>query len=157
MTIILGIDPGSRITGYGVIAADKQRFTHIASGCVQLKTGDLSHRLQSIYQSLLQVIEQYNPQQVAIEEVFMHRNPNSAIKLGQARGAAIVAAGSTGLSIAEYSARQIKQATVGYGAADKQQIQHMVKVLLNIKQDLQTDAADALAVAICHANTGSKL
>jgi crossover junction endodeoxyribonuclease RuvC len=154
MTIIIGIDPGSRITGYGVIRVEGSRNTHIASGSVQLIGEDFNARLQKIFFSLQDVIRLYQPNEAAIEQVFMHENPGSALKLGQARGAAIVA---LGMPVAEYSARQVKQSVVGYGAAKKEQVQHMVARLLNYSQTLQADEADALAIALCHAHTRSSL
>ncbi|WP_144393828.1 crossover junction endodeoxyribonuclease RuvC [Pleionea sediminis] len=153
MSIILGIDPGSRITGFGVIETQGKSFQYLTSGCIRLKEGSLSERLQQIYDGLSTVIRQYNPTEAAIEQVFMSKNADSALKLGQARGVAIVAAASHALDVAEYSARQIKQAVVGHGAADKSQVQHMVTSLLKLSATPQADAADGLAVAICHCNT----
>ena len=155
MTIILGIDPGSRFTGYGVIKQEKRGFTYLGSGCIKaLSQGEeLSSRLQTIFAGVSELIIQFQPDMFAIEQVFMGVNPGGALKLGQARGAAIVAATSTGLSVAEYSARQIKQAVVGTGAADKSQVQHMVKSLLQLPGTPQADAADALAVALCHGHS----
>lgn len=150
--IILGIDPGSRITGYGVIRVECQKTQYIASGCIRTSGDTVSQRLQQIFHGIREIMSQYPPHEVAIEQIFMHQNPNSALKLGQARGAAMVAASHDGLSVFEYSARQIKQAVVGYGAAQKTQVQHMVKTLLNLSGIPQADAADALAVAICHVN-----
>jgi crossover junction endodeoxyribonuclease RuvC len=153
MTIIVGIDPGSTITGYGVIRVEGNRQQYIASGCIRMKEEAIGQRLAEIHNGLRQVMELYQPQEAAIEQVFMHQNPGSAIKLGQARGVAIVAVSLSDISVAEYSARQIKQAVVGYGAAGKEQVQHMVKTLLNLSGTPQADAADALAVALCHAYT----
>lgn len=157
MAIILGIDPGSRVTGYGLINATGNKLEYITCGAI--KTGDvvLPERLKQIFDGLNQVIAQHSPQQAAIEEVFMGRNAAAALKLGQARGSAIIACLQHELSLEEYSARKIKQALVGRGAAEKHQVQHMVKALLRISEDLQEDAADALAVAICHANTQAGL
>jgi len=157
MAIILGIDPGSRVTGYGLVNATGNKLEYIACGAI--KTGDTTHpeRLKQIFDGLNQVIERYSPQQSAIEEVFMGRNAAAALKLGQARGSAIIACLQHELPLEEYSARKIKQAIVGRGAAEKQQVQHMVKALLGISEKLQEDAADALAVAICHANTQAGL
>lgn len=155
--IILGIDPGSRITGYGLIARRHGKLVYVASGCIRLKTDALPERLSQIFSSVGEVIKQYGPQQFAIEQVFMAKNPDSALKLGQARGAAIVAATQSQLPVAEYSARQIKQAVVGKGGADKSQVQHMVKHLLGLPGTPQADAADALAVALCHAHTEQSL
>lgn len=149
--IILGIDPGSRITGFGIIQSIKQKQNYIASGCIKITTVNCwGSRLKQIYDNLLQIINQYQPNQVSIEKVFVHKNVSSALKLGQARGAAIVAAASMGLSVHEYSARQIKQAVVGFGNADKQQIQSIVQTILCLNQAPQQDAADALAIAMCH-------
>jgi crossover junction endodeoxyribonuclease RuvC len=148
MTVIIGIDPGSRFTGYGLIRMEGNVCTHISSGCLKLADLEWSARLQMIYTGLREIIQLHEPQEAAIEQVFMHENPGAALKLGQARGAAIVA---LTLPLAEYSARQVKQAVVGHGAAKKDQVQHMVGRLLNIKEKLQADAADALAIALCHA------
>jgi len=148
--IIIGIDPGSRITGYGIIRTEGNNHIHIDSGCIRITADNPGTRLQQIYTGLKTIIQNHQPIEAAIEQVFMHQNPGSALKLGQARGAAIVA---LALPIAEYSARQVKQSVVGYGAAKKEQVQHMVKQLLNLKETLQADAADALAVALCHAHT----
>jgi len=155
MTIILGIDPGSRFTGYGVIKQQGRSFEYLGSGCIKaLSQGDdLASRLQTIFSGVSEIIRQFKPDQFAIEQVFMAKNPDSALKLGQARGAAIVAATNSDLTIAEYSARQIKQAVVGTGAADKSQVQHMVKAILKLPSTPQADAADALAVALCHAHS----
>ena len=153
MHIILGIDPGSRITGYGVIKSDGQKHTYVACGTVKILKEEIGERLAQIFQGVSEIVRQYQPMHAAIEQVFMARNANSALKLGQARGAAIVAMANQGLTVAEYSARSIKQAVVGYGAAQKEQVQHMVKLLLNLSQAPGPDAADALAIAICHAQT----
>ena len=153
LSIILGIDPGSRITGFGIIESQGKQFKYIASGCIRVKESSLPNRLQQIFDGLCQVIRQYNPSDAAIEQVFMSKNADSALKLGQARGVAIVAASSHALEAAEYSARQIKQAVVGYGAAEKSQVQQMVATLLKLSATPQSDAADALAVAICHSHT----
>lgn len=150
MTIIIGIDPGSRITGYGVIHSEGNKNTHLASGSLHVAENNPGERLQKIYAGIIEVVRHFQPQEAAIEQIFMHQNPGAALKLGQARGAAIVA---LGLPVAEYSARQVKQSVVGFGAAKKEQVQHMVKTLLNLKQALQADAADALAIALCHAHT----
>jgi crossover junction endodeoxyribonuclease RuvC len=157
MAIILGIDPGSRITGYGIIQADKKQHRYIASGVIRVGEADTAEKLGKIFTELKHIIQSYQPEQVAVEQVFMHLNANAAIKLGQARGAAIVAAADYNLPVAEYSARQIKQSVVGYGAADKAQVQHMVKLLLQLSGIPAADAADALAVALCHANTQQSL
>lgn len=159
MSIILGIDPGSRFTGYGVIKKQGRSYIYLGSGCIKaLSQGeDLGSRLQTIFTGVSEIILQFKPDMFAIEQVFMAKNPDSALKLGQARGAAIVAATNNGLVIAEYSARQIKQAVVGTGGADKTQVQHMVKTILRLPGTPQADAADALAVALCHANSHESL
>lgn len=149
MTIIMGIDPGSRRTGYGVIRLEGNRHIYLASGYLNLLTFSACERLRQIFLGLQEIIRVYQPHEVAIEQIFMHENPNSALKLGQARGAAIVA---VNMPVAEYSARAVKKSVVGHGAASKQQIQFMVKRLLNVSGDIQPDAADALAVALCHAH-----
>jgi crossover junction endodeoxyribonuclease RuvC len=157
VTIILGIDPGSRITGYGVIKKVGQKSEYIASGCIRLQGDELAGRLKQIYDGVREIIGQFKPTEFAIEQVFMAKNPDSALKLGQARGAAIVAATTFDLPVAEYSARQIKQAVVGKGAAEKSQVQHMVTYLLGLGATPQADAADALAVALCHNHSQQSL
>lgn len=150
MTVIIGIDPGSRRTGYGVLRIDGDRHVWLASGHIELSTcPSMSDRLQKIFSGLQDVVQAFHPSEAAIEQVFMHANPNSALKLGQARGAAMVA---LSMPVSEYSARQIKQSVVGHGAASKEQVQFMIKRLLNLAGQLQADAADALAVAVCHAH-----
>ncbi|MFT6201564.1 MAG: crossover junction endodeoxyribonuclease RuvC [Candidatus Endobugula sp.] len=153
LTLILGIDPGSCKTGFGIINSVGNQCEYVASGVIRLKKDALPERLKVIFHSVCEVIEEYCPQQVAIEQVFMAKNASSALKLGQARGAAIVAAVSHDLEVAEYEAKKIKQSVVGNGNADKTQVQHMVKQLLKLSGTPQEDAADALAVALCHANT----
>lgn len=155
--IILGIDPGSRLTGYGVIRQTGSKFEYLASGCIRMTQDDIPERLKQIFDGVSQIIEQTQPQVFAIEQVFMARNPDSALKLGQARGAAIVAAKVAGLQVYEYSARQVKQSVVGTGAAAKEQVQHMVRSLLKLPANPQADAADALAVALCHGHTQQSL
>ncbi len=157
MAIILGIDPGSRLTGYGVVRQTGQKFEYIASGCIRLTLNDIPDRLKQIFDGISEIIQQTQPDVFAIEQVFMARNPDSALKLGQARGAAIVAAKNAGLEVFEYSARQVKQAVVGTGAADKTQVQHMIRTLLKLPGNPQADAADALAVAMCHGHTHQSL
>ncbi|CEG56661.1 crossover junction endodeoxyribonuclease RuvC [Legionella fallonii] len=153
MTIILGIDPGSRITGYGLIKETNRTIEYIDSGCIRTSPeGELSHKLLQIYDGICQLMDRHSPTEVAIEQVFMHQNPSSALKLGHARGVAMVAAASHRIKINEYSARAIKQAVVGYGAADKEQVSHMVVHLLMLNKAPQKDAADALAIAICHSH-----
>lgn len=150
MTVILGIDPGSRRTGYGLIRIEGNRHIHVASGFLDVIKYSASERLQKIYVGLQEIIQTYQPVEAAIEQVFMHENPNSALKLGQARGAAIVALHN--VPINEYSAREVKKSIVGNGAANKEQVQFMVRRLLNLTQPIQADAADALAIALCHAH-----
>ena len=149
MTVIIGIDPGSRHTGYGVIRVEGNRHIHLANGYLDVSRYDFAERYRQIFLGLQEVIRTYQPHEAAIEQIFMHQNPNSALKLGQARGAAIVA---INIPMAEYSAREIKKSIVGFGAAAKEQVQFMVQRLLNITQKLQLDASDALAVALCHAH-----
>ncbi len=152
MVRILGIDPGSRITGYGVVETTPRGIKYLASGCIRVQSDNFPERLQQIFDGVSQIIELYRPEQMAIEQVFMHKNADSALKLGQARGAAICATMNRRLSVFEYAARQVKQALVGKGNADKLQVQHMVKILLNIQGELQIDASDALAVGLCHSH-----
>jgi len=154
---ILGIDPGSRITGFGIIEREGNRVTYVESGCIRAGDGDFAGRLKTIFDGLRDIVSIYVPEQVAIEQVFMHRNPDSALKLGQARGAAICAVMSMGLNISEYTPSEIKQATVGKGNAAKEQVQHMVTAMLKLPGTPQADAADALAVALCHNHTAQTL
>lgn len=151
-TRILGIDPGSRITGWGVIEVSGTRSQCIDHGTVRCAGGELPPRLLHIFSRLGEVIGEYRPHEAAIEEVFVNRNIASALVLGQARGAAICALAQAGLSVAEYAPAQIKSAVVGSGRAEKPQVQHMVKILLNLREAAAADAADALAVALCHAH-----
>lgn len=153
MRTILGIDPGSRVTGYGVIRSNGHTHHYIASGVIRVAPTATADRLVQIFQAVTQLVSQYQPQQTAIEQVFLAHNVNSALKLGQARGAAMVALAQRGLSVAEYSARAVKQAVASYGAAEKKQVQYMVKWLLKLSDIPSKDAADALAIAICHAQT----
>jgi len=153
---ILGVDPGSRVTGYGLVDDRRDSLVHVQSG--QIKPGNLAlpGRLEKIFNGMNQVIAEYRPDLLAVEQVFMARNAHSALVLGHARGAVICAAVRAGLPVAEYGARRIKQAVVGYGAADKQQVQHMVRALLGMTQPPAEDAADALACAICHAHSRTR-
>jgi crossover junction endodeoxyribonuclease RuvC len=150
MTRILGIDPGSRITGFGVVEWEAGRAIYVESGCVRTAGGPLTERLGEIFHGIGEVVGAYGPHEVAVEQVFMHRNAGSALKLGQARGAAICAAVSHGLPVSEYTPSEIKQSMVGKGNAAKVQVQHMVQALLGLAATPQEDAADALAVALCH-------
>jgi len=151
---VLGIDPGSRITGYGIIDKEGNRLIHVDNGAIFTDSHkDFPMRLQRIYRGLTEVIERFRPDAVAVENIFFATNVQSALKLGQARGAAIVAGVNAGLPVFEYTALQVKQAVVGHGRADKQQVQKMLKVLLNLPEVAQEDASDALATAVCHAHS----
>jgi crossover junction endodeoxyribonuclease RuvC len=151
---VLGIDPGSRITGYGIVDQNGNKLVHVDNGAIFTdKSPDFAGRLKKIFDGLSEVIEQYRPDEVAIENIFFSTNVQSALKLGQARGAAIVAAVHAGLPVAEYSALQVKQAVVGQGRAEKGQVQKMLKALLGLPETAQADASDALAVAVCHINS----
>lgn len=153
MAVILGIDPGSRKTGFGVVRVDGGKSCYLTSGIIKLPTeSPLPARLRVLFESLSEIIAEFQPDEASVEQVFMARSADSALKLGQARGAAVVACVTRGLSVYEYSARQIKQAVVGTGAADKTQVQHMVKTLLSLPAAPKEDAADALAAALCHAH-----
>ena len=149
---IIGVDPGSRSTGYGIVDSDDTRLVHVASGFVRSGDGDWSDRLRAIFGGLDAIIDTYSPGEFAIEKVFMHRNPSSALKLGQARGVAILAGALRSLPVHEYSPNEIKQAVTGKGHASKEQIQYMTTMLLSLREPPQTDQADALAVAICRAH-----
>ena len=151
---ILGIDPGSRLTGFGIISVLRNgKLGYIASGCVRTPKGDLADRLKVIFDGVDEVIRTHQPELIAIEKVFVARNADSALKLGQARGAALCAALQHDLPVTEYTALQIKRAVVGSGRGEKKQVQHMVTALLGLSGVPQADAADALAAAICHAHT----
>ncbi|MGQ0652048.1 MAG: crossover junction endodeoxyribonuclease RuvC [Betaproteobacteria bacterium] len=153
---ILGIDPGLRLTGFGVIEADGRRLSYIASGCVRSGEGELAARLKALLEGLNEVIAAHGPAQVVVEKVFVNVNPQSTLALGQARGTAICAAVLAGLPVAEYTALQVKQSVVGNGHAAKEQVQEMVRRLLSLPGAPSPDAADALACAICHAH-GARL
>lgn len=157
MVIILGIDPGSRLTGYGVIRQSGRQLDYLGSGCIRTAANDMPTRLKRIYAGLQELILQFQPDFFAIEQVFIAHNVDSALKLGQARGAAIVAAANYNIAVFEYAARQVKQSIVGTGAADKMQVKHMVKILLKLSGNPQVDAADALAIAITHAHISQNL
>ncbi len=152
MTLILGIDPGSRVTGYGVIRENNRQLEYVDSGCIRTGDGDFNDRLLQIFNGICEIMDLFSPNEVAIEQVFMHKNANSALKLGHARGVALVACASHRASVREYSAREVKQSLVGYGAAEKEQVKGMVMQLLKLSHSPQTDAADALAIAICHSH-----
>ncbi|MEH6503288.1 MAG: crossover junction endodeoxyribonuclease RuvC [Cycloclasticus sp.] len=150
---ILGIDPGSRVTGYGLIDVSGRNVKYVDSGCVRTGAGDLPERLKKIFLGVREIVQHFKPQELAIEQVFMHKSAGSALKLGQGRAAAMCAVYDDDIKVYEYAARQIKQALVGKGSADKTQVQHMVKILLKLQGDPQMDASDALAVALCHFHT----
>lgn len=153
MSIILGIDPGSRLTGYGVLQQNGRQLNYLGSGVIRTEADDLPTRLKRIYAGVTEIITQFQPNTFAIEQVFMAKNADSALKLGQARGTAIVAAVNHNLPVFEYAARLVKQTVVGTGAADKMQVQDMVTRLLHLSIKPQADAADALAIAITHAHS----
>ncbi len=157
MIRILGIDPGSRITGYGIVDTDGRRTVYVTSGCVRVNDDNVGEKLKTIFDAISELVQDANPHELAIEKVFMHRNADSALKLGQARGAAICAATQHAIPVSEYTPTQIKQSVVGKGNAAKIQVQHMVRVLLNLPGSPQADAADALAAALCHAHTRNTL
>lgn len=158
MALILGVDPGSRKTGFGIINQLSGSATYVTSGVIRVPEAlSLPERLKVIFDSISEIIDTYMPQEFAIEQVFMAKSAGSALKLGQARGAAIVAAVHQQLPVSEYEARKVKQSVVGNGGAEKLQVQHMVKTLLKLPGTPQEDAADALAVALCHANTQQHL
>jgi crossover junction endodeoxyribonuclease RuvC len=154
---ILGIDPGLRITGFGIIEKSGSTLAYVVSGCIKSGSSDLPDRLKTVLEGLREVIETHQPQQVALEKVFVNINPASTLALGQARGTAICAAVDAGLPVAEYTALQVKQAVVGNGHAGKVQVQEMVRRLLRLAGTPSADAADALACAICHAHGGQGL
>jgi crossover junction endodeoxyribonuclease RuvC len=148
--IVLGLDPGSRATGYGVIEFGLGEPTYRASGTIRAAGTDFAARLREIHAGVMAVVEQYRPDEIAIERVFVNRNVDSALKLGQARGAALAATFIRSAPVSEYSAREVKLAVVGTGAAEKVQVQKMVTVLLKLQGRLAADAADALAIGLCH-------
>jgi len=153
MQRIIGIDPGSRVTGYGVLDASAAGLRFVACGTIRTSTSQaFAYRLSEIFDGINEVIQLHGPAVAAVEEVFLASNPRSALKLGHARGAAVVAAMQNGLTVHDYTPRMVKQAVVGYGQATKGQVQHMVRVLLALSAAPSADAADALAVAVCHAN-----
>ncbi len=152
MTRILGIDPGSHITGFGLIDVTGAKMVHVASGCVRTDPGELPGRLRQIFEGIRAVVAEYGPAEVAVERAFVAHNADSALKLGHARGAAICATLEDRLPVFEYSPREVKKAIVGSGAAAKEQVQHMIRALLSIQEALAADAADALGVAVCHAH-----
>ena len=150
---ILGIDPGSRVTGYGVIDSNGVTSRHVSSGCIRTENEDFSSRLGEIFLGIQEVIRAEKPDEVAVEQVFVARNPSSALKLGHARGAAVTAVVTLGLTVAEYTPRAVKKALVGTGAAEKEQVQHMIRLLLGVSGKMGLDESDALAIALCHAHS----
>ena len=151
---VLGIDPGSQCTGFGVLDATGPTLTYVASGVIRTQTGEFAARLCEIFRCVKIIVAQYRPQEIAIERVFVNRNPDSALKLGQARGAAICGTADANAEVFEYATRQIKQAVVGSGSAEKAQVQLMMKSILKLEGPVPADAADALATAVCHALRG---
>ena len=151
MVRILGLDPGSRVTGFGVVDAGHTGLRYVASGCIRVGSGAMAARLLEIHRHVAELVDTYAPGEIAVERVFMHKNPDSALKLGQARGAALCGACHAGAPVYEYAPRAIKQTVTGTGAAAKGQVQHMIKALLTLEGRLSADAADALAIAVCHA------
>ncbi|MBF0460556.1 MAG: crossover junction endodeoxyribonuclease RuvC [Magnetococcales bacterium] len=150
---VIGIDPGTTTTGWGIVESNGQTLRHVANGCIRTQTGEsLPNRLGKIFAELTRIIVEHQPQQAIVEEIFVSQNVQSALKLGHARGVAIAAANHQGLPIHEYTALQVKKSVVGYGHADKQQMQEMVRILLCMSKSAPQDAADALGVAICHLN-----
>lgn len=152
--IILGIDPGTRITGYGVVEKGERGFLWKTSGEIRMKRGTLlSQSLRKIYDRLAQIMGEFRPDAVALEDIFYGKNVKSLVKLGQVRGVAILAAAHTGVPLYEYTPLEVKKAVVGYGRAEKMQVQHMVRAILALEELLPPDASDALAIAVCHAHT----
>jgi crossover junction endodeoxyribonuclease RuvC len=157
MTMIIGIDPGSRMTGYGIIRREGSKLYFVDAGTIRTETPDMPERLKRIFEGITRITQFHGPTEAAVEQVFMAANPDSALKLGQARGAAVAALMMLDLQVSEYTARQIKQSVVGHGAAEKEQVQMMVCRLLNLEVIPQADAADALAAAICHAHASNSM
>jgi crossover junction endodeoxyribonuclease RuvC len=147
---ILGIDPGSRLTGFGVVDFERDKARYVASGSIQSVDGEFADRLKVIFRSVADIVDQYRPQVVAIESVFVHKSAGSALKLGHARSAAICATFGFDVQVFEYAPRLIKQAIVGNGGASKEQVQHMVVTMLSLQGSPSADSADALAAALCH-------
>lgn len=152
-SIVIGIDPGSRFTGYGIIEYIGNTPNYLGSGCIKTGDGDLASKLKIIYDGVYSLIEQFHPTAMAVEETFLSKNVQSTVKLSEARASAIVAGANLGLSVFEYTPMQIKQAVVGYGWAEKEQVQYMVKRILRLSGNPQADAADGLACALCHCFT----
>jgi crossover junction endodeoxyribonuclease RuvC len=151
--LVLGVDPGSHITGYGLVKKEKQVFTHIHSGQISsVSKTPFYHRIHRIFDAMKDIMGEFSPQELAIEDVFYARNIQSSLKLGHARGAVLIAAVECGLRIFEYTPLEIKKSVVGYGRASKEQVRSMVKMILRLNGDPPLDTSDALAVAICHLN-----
>ena len=157
MVLILGVDPGSRATGYGVIEVLRNKLIHVDSGTFRLNQPSLQARLLLLHENLSSVIERYQPSEASVEKVFVNRNVDSALKLGHARGVILLSVAKHGLRTSEYTATQIKRSTVGRGHASKVQVQHMVRAILKLDRTLSPDASDALAAAICHAHIRKSL
>ena len=153
ITRILGIDPGYQNTGFGIVDFEGNHLRHVRHGVIRVSGEDVGMKLHAIFSGLEALLAELTPAEMAIERVFVHKNADSALKLGQARGAAITACAGQGLAVYEYTPNQVKLAIVGRGHAGKQQVQHMVKVLLCLPEVPQADAADALAIAICHGHS----
>ncbi|HNQ04418.1 MAG TPA: crossover junction endodeoxyribonuclease RuvC [Thiobacillaceae bacterium] len=151
---ILGLDPGLRVTGYGVIEKTGQRLHYVASGVIRTREGELPSRIKTVFEGVVEILAHFQPDAAAVEKVFVNVNPQSTLLLGQARGACLAALMQASQPVFEYTALQVKQAVVGNGHADKVQVQHMVKRLLNLPAEPRRDSADALACAICHAHGG---
>ena len=153
MPRILGIDPGSISTGYGIVDSEGQKLQYVICGNIRTSGAGIAERLTEIYFAIGAIVEEHSPDEVAVERAFMHKNADSALKLGQARAAAICGTLARKLPLHEYSPKEVKQAVVGKGGADKEQVQHMMRVILGLKGELQADSADALAIAVCHAHS----
>lgn len=149
---VLGLDPGSQNTGFGLVETSASGTRYLASGAIRAGSGEFAERLRVIHAGIAALVAEHRPHEIAVERVFVHRNPDSALKLGQARGAALSATFGCGATLHEYSPREVKLAVVGTGAADKVQVQAMIKALLSLTGRLGADAADALAIAVCHAH-----
>ncbi len=155
MTRVLGIDPGSRVTGYGLIESDGVRSRHLHSGCIRTTSGEFPQRLGEIFTGIAALLDEWSPQEVAIEQVFVSRNAATALKLGQARGTAICAVVTLDIPLFEYTPAAVKQGLVGNGRAEKEQVQHMVRVILGMQDSMALDQSDALAIALCHAHSNA--
>ncbi len=150
---ILGIDPGTKTTGYGVVEKGERRVLNVTYGEIRMRRGEpLSACLKKIYDQLIEIIIEYAPDAIALEDIFYGKNVKSLIKLGQARGVIILAASHSNIPLYEYTPLEVKKAVVGYGRAEKVQVQHMVRAILSLQEDPSLDASDALAIAICHSN-----